>query len=603
MGKFISYYQKELLTKKLVLLVMYVFLLINLFPILWMVFCSIKNNADILSGNVGFSRARTDIYSFYKEPESIAIFSIDGSVTRIDKSTGKTLNNLTIKGLDVNYTADDQFFYMTNSNKGLYKVDKKSLKILEKARIPVRGVDANKFGKTSIVNDENNVYFALELKGVRNVYVYDKDKLDRVNTIQLNLPETAFIRSLKLSEGFLYIGTNDSMLKYDISNNEITNSVYLGKNYYPSGVQKIIYLQGDKLILLAQNNLLFMNMATNELTKKRDYGLTRFEDAFIDGKYLYIANARGLTVVDLNQDEVITLYSTLIKELKDGINVDHDSPYAGGELSSIMKMGNTFYLGSTYGRISMMTDGELIPFGDTQLPLGYRLVKWSNYVDLWVNIDFKLYLKNSTIISGFTMVFAMILATLTSYALIRYKFPGNKNIGIAILSTQMIPGIMYLIPLFMMFKLVTDVTGIPVKGTYAGLIFIYTAFFVPFSVWILRSFFASIPVELEEAASIDGCTPFQVFYKIVLPLAVPGIIATGIYIFLMAWDELMFAWVLTSSDTLTIPIGIRLFVGNFQNRYDLMLAAATVATLPVLLLFFVLQKHIVNGLTAGAVKG
>ncbi|OGI09620.1 MAG: ABC transporter permease [Candidatus Margulisbacteria bacterium GWF2_35_9] len=238
-----------------------------------------------------------------------------------------------------------------------------------------------------------------------------------------------------------------------------------------------------------------------------------------------------------------------------------------------------------------------------QLPMGYRLVKWTNYQDLWKNIDFGLYLKNSAIISGFTMIFSMILATLTSYALIRYQFPGNKKFGIAILSTQMIPGIMYLIPLFMMFKLVTDMTGIPIKGTYAGLIFIYTAFFVPFSVWILRSFFASIPVELEESARIDGCNAFQVFYKIVLPLAVPGIIATGIYVFLMAWDELMFAWVLTSGDTLTIPIGIRLFVGNFQNRYDLMLAAATVATVPVLALFFILQKHIVKGLTAGAVKG
>ena len=90
---------------------------------------------------------------------------------------------------------------------------------------------------------------------------------------------------------------------------------------------------------------------------------------------------------------------------------------------------------------------------------------------------------------------------------------------------------------------------------------------------------------------------------IALPLAIPGIIATGIYIFLTAWDELMFAWVLTNADTMTIPVGIRLFVGNYQNRFDLMMAAATVATLPVVVIFFLLQKHIVHGLTAGAVKG
>ena len=167
----------------------------------------------------------------------------------------------------------------------------------------------------------------------------------------------------------------------------------------------------------------------------------------------------------------------------------------------------------------------------------------------------------------------------------------------------MIPAIMYLIPIYIMFVKFTMMTGIPVKGTYWGIILIYSAFFIPFSIWILRGFFATIPKELEEAARIDGCSAFQVFWYIALPLAIPGIIATGIYIFLTAWDELMFAWVLTNADTMTIPVGIRLFVGNYQNRFDLMMAAATVATLPVVVIFFLLQRHIVHGLTAGAVKG
>jgi len=167
----------------------------------------------------------------------------------------------------------------------------------------------------------------------------------------------------------------------------------------------------------------------------------------------------------------------------------------------------------------------------------------------------------------------------------------------------MVPGIMFLIPIYSNFVKFSEVTGIPIKGTYWGLIFVYSAFFIPFSIWILRGFFASIPVELEEAARIDGCSPFQVFWLVVLPLAVPGIIATGIYVFLTAWDELIFAWVLTSGDTMTIPVGIRNFVGNYQNRFDLIMAAATVATLPVMAIFFMLQKYIVKGLTAGAVKG
>jgi multiple sugar transport system permease protein len=222
---------------------------------------------------------------------------------------------------------------------------------------------------------------------------------------------------------------------------------------------------------------------------------------------------------------------------------------------------------------------------------------------MWRNVNFGLYLRNSLIICGFTMLFAMIFSTLAAYALSRFRFPGADLFSNAILATQMIPAIMYLIPIYIMFVKFTVMSGIPVKGTFPGIILIYSAFFIPFSIWILRGFFASIPRELEEAALIDGCGRFRTFWYVALPLAMPGIIATGIYIFLTAWDELMFAWVLTNADTMTIPVGIRLFVGNYQNRFDLMMAAATVATLPVVVLFFMLQRHIVRGLTAGAVKG
>ncbi|MDI6731879.1 MAG: carbohydrate ABC transporter permease [Candidatus Margulisbacteria bacterium] len=230
-------------------------------------------------------------------------------------------------------------------------------------------------------------------------------------------------------------------------------------------------------------------------------------------------------------------------------------------------------------------------------------IRWQNYVDMWKNVNFGLYLRNSLVICGFTMFFAMVFATFAAYALSRFKFPGADLFSNATLATQMIPMIMYLIPIYIMFVKFTMMTGIPVKGTFPGIILIYSAWFLPFSIWILRGFFAAIPKELEEAALIDGCSRLRVFWHIALPLAMPGIIATGIYVFLNAWDELMFAWVLTSADTMTIPVGIRLFVGNYQNRFDLMMAAATVATIPVVVLFFLLQRHIVRGLTAGAVKG
>ncbi|MFH1347710.1 MAG: carbohydrate ABC transporter permease [Candidatus Margulisiibacteriota bacterium] len=274
-----------------------------------------------------------------------------------------------------------------------------------------------------------------------------------------------------------------------------------------------------------------------------------------------------------------------------------------GEIFSEAKVKDTMYYGTANGILYKYEPATKKVIAQARLPRGHLLVRWHNYVDMWKSVNFGLYLRNSLIICGFTMFFAMIFSTLAAYALSRFRFPGSDLFSNSILATQMIPAIMYLIPLYIMFVRFTILTGIPVKGTFPGIIMIYSAFFLPFSIWILRGFFAAIPKELEEAALIDGCSRFKVFWHVALPLAVPGIIATGIYIFLTAWDELMFAWVLTNADTMTIPVGIRLFVGNYQNRFDLMMAAAVVATLPVVVLFLILQRHIVKGLTAGAVKG
>lgn len=274
-----------------------------------------------------------------------------------------------------------------------------------------------------------------------------------------------------------------------------------------------------------------------------------------------------------------------------------------GEIFSSLQDKGALYLGTSSGRVYKYDPTRQKVSAQTRLPHGHILVRWHNYVDMWRNVNFGLYLRNSLIICGVTMLLAMVFSTMAAYALSRFRFPGSDLFSNAILATQMIPAIMYLIPIYIMFIKFTGLTNIPIKGTFTGIILIYTAFFIPFSIWILRGFFAAIPKELEEAALIDGCSRFKVFYHIVLPLAIPGIIATGIYIFLTAWDELMFAWVMTNADTMTIPVGIRLFVGNYQNRFDLMMAAATVATIPVVVLFFLLQRHIVRGLTAGAVKG
>jgi multiple sugar transport system permease protein len=599
----INYYQKEKLLRNIFLVLMFAFLIINSFPIFWMMFSSFKNNNDILSGKVGFSRAKNDVIGMEIAGKDLYAFSQDGGISKFDLDSKRSLDSVKVNGRDVSYYIDKDHIYLANSTKGLFKIDRRSFKTTDKVINPITGVDTNRLGKTSIIAYDDLVVFSLELEGMNKIFVYDKKDLSLKRTVRLNTDHESFIRSFYVNGDKLYIGTNKYMLVLNKSTFVEEKRIYLGDNYYPAGVQEIKQIIGKDMILLVQNGLYFIDLDSSTVTARKDYGVSLFEDILIKDNTLFIVSPVGLKVVNMKTEEVYSESKYLVRELKDGVVVDPKSDYTSSEATRLIANEDELIIGSSYGRLSFMKDLNTKPYDSLQLPLGNRLVMVENYADLWKNIDFGLYLRNSIIISGFTMLFAMILATLASYALVRFNFPGNKAFGVSILATQMIPQIMYLIPIFIMFKWISDVSGVSIQGTHGGLTFIYTAFFVPFSIWILRSFFASIPVELEESARVDGCNAFQVFWKITLPLAVPGIVATGIYIFLQAWDELMFAWILTDSDTLTIPIGIRLFVGNYQNRYDLMMAAATVATLPVLLLFFLLQKHIVKGLTAGAVKG
>ncbi len=250
---------------------------------------------------------------------------------------------------------------------------------------------------------------------------------------------------------------------------------------------------------------------------------------------------------------------------------------------------------------SLHTNTEILE-GITSLSLPHP--QWNNYVRMWQTVNFFTYFKNSLIIDSITMILAGAFSVLAGYALARYQFPGSGLFGIGVITTQMIPGIMFLIPVYMLFLQIHKVIGIPMVNTYWGMVMIYTAFYTPMSIWIMRSFFVAIPRELEESALVDGCTRFQAFRKVILPLSVPGLIATCVYIFLTAWDELLFAWVMTSTpDVQTIPVGIRLYIGQNQTHFELLMAAATVITLPVMITFFLSQKYFIRSMIAGAVKG
>src|SRR4051812_37437760 len=247
---------------------------------------------------------------------------------------------------------------------------------------------------------------------------------------------------------------------------------------------------------------------------------------------------------------------------------------------------------------SLQTDGELSSGA-------YNLLHptLTAFKRMWSTVDFSRYLVNSMIICTVAAACATGLASFAGYALARFRFKGSRPLALGVIGTQLIPGSMFLLPTFIGFIWLKQNTPIHLYDTRLGMILVYTAFFTPVAIYFMRYFFAAIPKDLEEAAMVDGCSPFGAFVRIVLPAAAPGLIATFVYAFLFAWDELLFVASLTQTHAETIPIGIRNFIGNYQEKTAQLMAAGVVSTLPVLIAFFATQRWLVKGITAGAVKG
>jgi multiple sugar transport system permease protein len=223
--------------------------------------------------------------------------------------------------------------------------------------------------------------------------------------------------------------------------------------------------------------------------------------------------------------------------------------------------------------------------------------------DMWRGVDFAHYLVNSLIICVSAALLATAFAAGAGYALAHYRFRGARPFELSVIGTQLIPGSMFLLPVFLGFVWLGRNTPVSLYDSRIGMVLVYTAFFTPVAIYFMRSFFAAVPRELAEAAMVDGCTPFGAFVRVVLPNAAPGLVATFVYAFLFAWDELLFAAALTQHRAETVPIGIRNFVGNYSERTADLMAAGVISTVPVLLAFFLTQRWLVKGLTAGAVKG
>lgn len=246
-------------------------------------------------------------------------------------------------------------------------------------------------------------------------------------------------------------------------------------------------------------------------------------------------------------------------------------------------------------KVSVTPDNLLYAEGVRLWPSHVTLDHYSSVLS---HTQFPLFFRNSVIVSGTTALLATVLAAAAGYAFSRFHFRGRFWIVGLMLITQMFPLVMIIAPIFRL------LSPLGLTNSLTGLIIVYTAFNVPFASFLMQTFFDAIPKELEEAALLDGANRFAALWRIIVPLTLPGLAATLGFVFTAAWSELLFALMLNSSSAVsTFPVGLLAFVSKFSVDFGQMMAAGVLALLPVSLFFVFIQRYLVQGLTAGAVKG
>jgi len=633
-----NYNKKKKLNHRLLNLMTFLVVVFNLFPIIWMVYTSFMDNNDVMLGKIKMDTRDNDGVFITTTKDEIILGTTDGSLSSFSKKDAlKNDKHLNTNSFVPSFSENGNDIWMFSADKGLMKINKISfhkedilgfedfVKAYENQKnVKLPKMYVTDMIRTNVLALDKEVFVGFWEDNSFGLAIYDKNskKLSFVDGSD-GLKSSSIKQFIDIKDGKLSILTKVGIEVLDLATKKIVEVL---KPIDREEFNLVAKIDDDDIVALNRTGrslLIYKKQGSylkrvDEISSKDSIPFTKATSLTVDKKTKEIIFGTATTgevfkikyskqvVVDSiepaleapvedakNAETVLVFDFKNYKEFKTKVKGSNDV------LVFKEDKDKTLIIGGDQGYLSIINKEVS---ASTVAPAGSLYIHWRNYIDVFKNIDFGLYLKNSLIICTSVMIIAMLLASLAGYSLARYRFPGKDVFGYAILATQMVPGIMFLIPIYLMFVKFNELTGIPVKGTYWSIIFTYSAFFVPFSIWILRGFFASIPKALEEAALIDGCNPLQAFYKIIIPTAMPGIVATGIYVFLLAWDELMFAWILTNEHTYTIPVGIRNFAGNYQNRYDLMMAAATIATIPVMFLFFIMQKQIVSGLTSGAVK-
>lgn len=223
---------------------------------------------------------------------------------------------------------------------------------------------------------------------------------------------------------------------------------------------------------------------------------------------------------------------------------------------------------------------------------------FENYINTFINYPFANYILNSLLVAGITTILCLAVASFAAYAVARLDIKGKGFILMIVLTVSMFPPIAIISPLYLMMK------NVGLLNTYMALVIPYTTFALPLAIWNLSAFFKTIPFELEESAKMDGASIFQTYFKVILPLALPGIFTTAIIVFITAWNEFLFALTFNTKELMrTVPVGISMFQGQYDLPWGEIASATIIVTVPLIILVLFFQKRVVSGLTSGAVKG